>query len=135
MPRKTDSSNPADWLFIAASDLEGVQELVSRQISYGMCRSKLAEILEKILKAELIRQGWFLLKTHDLEVLRKELLSRDRVLAEELAPFCAGLAEVHFRDRYPGFDLEEENWSDLRVKLEDVVKLFASIQARIAGSA
>jgi HEPN domain-containing protein len=69
LPRKTDSSSPADWLYIAESDLEGVQELASSQLAYEMCRSKLAEIIEKILKAELIRSGWFLEKTHDLEKL------------------------------------------------------------------
>ncbi len=55
MPRKTDSSNPADWIFIAESDLAGVRLLIERQISYALCVSKLAEILEKVLKAELIR--------------------------------------------------------------------------------
>ncbi len=55
MPKKTDSSNPADWIFIAASDLEGIEELASKEISYEMCRSKLAEVIEKLMKAELLR--------------------------------------------------------------------------------
>ncbi len=42
MPRKTDSNNPADWLFMAASDMEGIAELSQKEISYAMCRSKLA---------------------------------------------------------------------------------------------
>jgi hypothetical protein len=57
LPRKTDSNNPADWLFLAESELEGVTELAERQLSHVLCRSKLAEILEKVLKAELIRRG------------------------------------------------------------------------------
>jgi hypothetical protein len=32
-----------------------------------MCRSRLAELVKKILKAGLIRIGWKLEKTHDLE--------------------------------------------------------------------
>jgi len=46
LPRKTDSSNPADWLFIAESDLTGLQILANRQAAFAMCRSKLAEVLE-----------------------------------------------------------------------------------------
>jgi hypothetical protein len=63
LPRKTDSNNPADWLWISASDLEGVRELAGRELSDSLCRGKLAEILEKIIKAELIRLGWRLEKT------------------------------------------------------------------------
>ena len=66
MARRTDSNSPADWLFIASGDLEGVRELASRELAFAMSVSKLAEILEKIIKAELIRTGWFLVKTHDL---------------------------------------------------------------------
>ena len=57
MPRKTDSKNPADWLLIAASDMDMVTMAVEREISFAGARSKLAEILEKTLKAELIRLG------------------------------------------------------------------------------
>ena len=69
LPRKTDSNNPADWLWISESDLEGLRALAERELSYVMCQSKLAEVVEKILKAELIRLGWPLEKTHDLRKL------------------------------------------------------------------
>ena len=49
MPRKIDSHNPADWLLIAASDLELIQLAVDNEIGFAAARSKLAEILEKIL--------------------------------------------------------------------------------------
>ncbi len=48
MPRKTDSSNPADWLFIAESELEALRHLTQQQIAYTMCQSKLAEVLEQV---------------------------------------------------------------------------------------
>ena len=57
MPRKIDSRNPADWLAIVESDLQGLRILAQQELSYSMCRSKLAEVLEKVLKAELIRLG------------------------------------------------------------------------------
>ena len=47
MPRRTDSNNPGDWLTIAESELEALQVLTAREISYDMCRGKLAEILER----------------------------------------------------------------------------------------
>lgn len=131
MPRKTDSNNPGDWLTIAESELEAVRMLTEREISYDMCRGKLAEILEKVLKAELIRSGWFLEKTHDLERLRKELRTRDAALAGEIQPLCASLAEVYFTGRYPGFDLEDPDWADFGTKLEQVTRLLEKVRARI----
>ena len=83
MPHKTDSSNPKDWILFAESDLVGVAHLVQQEISYHMCCSKLAEILEKILKAELIRLGWFLVKTHDLQKLADELQARNSDVGSE----------------------------------------------------
>jgi HEPN domain-containing protein len=89
LPRKTDSNNPADWLALAESDLEGVRLLTARELSYHLCRSKLAEILEKVLKAELIRLGWFLQKTHDLAKLAGELQALNSDLVARSRPlYC-----------------------------------------------
>jgi hypothetical protein len=67
--------------------LEALQVLAEREISYDMCRGKLAEILEKVLKAELIRCGWFLEKTHDLERLPR--LAAQRALLQDVALLIA----------------------------------------------
>ena len=53
MPRKTDSHNPADWLLIAESDLEALRMLAKQEIGYTLCRRKLAEVAEKVMKARL----------------------------------------------------------------------------------
>jgi HEPN domain-containing protein len=132
LPRKTDSNNPADWLYLATSDLEAIQVLAAQEIGHPMCQSKLAEALEKILKAELIRTGWFLEKTHDLEVLLGELQARKSDLISLAEPLCDGLAEVYFSNRYPGFDLEDPDWPALRNQVEQVGKLLAAVQARLA---
>jgi len=131
LSRKTDSNNPAHWLEIAASDLAGVRALVEQRLGFTMCQSKLAEILEKILKAELIRVGWSLEKTHDLERLRKELQSRDAALGQSLESLCISLAEAYFTGRYPGFDLEDEDWPSLRAQLDQVAQVFATVKARV----
>ena len=133
MPRKTGSNNPADWLFLAESELEGVTELTERKLSYVLCRSKLAEILEKVLKAELIRRGWFLIKTHEVVKLNDELRDRDPQLADELQPLVEALAEAYLTDRYPGFDLDDPDWPALRVQVRQVATVLAKVKARIAG--
>lgn len=86
-------------------ELEAIRKLSADELAFDMCHSKLAEILEKLLKAELIRSGWRLEKTHDLERLRKELRTRDQDLAESIESLCIDLAEVYFVGRHPGFDL------------------------------
>ena len=82
MPRKTDASNPADWLWMASSDLDVVRLAVSHLIGFTACRSKLAEVVEKIMKAELIRLGWELERTHDLERLLDALVERKSDLVQ-----------------------------------------------------
>ena len=102
MLRKTDSGNPADWLYLASSDLEGIRDLATRELAYHLCRSKLAEVIEKILKAELIRCGWLLEKTHDLMRLLELIEQRSPDLLAASEPLALNLAESYFRERYPG---------------------------------
>ena len=92
MPRKTDSHNPADWLFIVESDLDMIRASVERDLAYFSCRSKLAETLEKVMKAELIRLGWTLKKTHELEVLADELRAQLAAVSALAATIRARLA-------------------------------------------
>jgi len=80
LPRKTDATNPADWLAIAEEDLALIRLAVEREISFAPCRGKLAEALEKVLKAELIRLNWSLERTHDLQRLAKLLRERRSTL-------------------------------------------------------
>jgi HEPN domain-containing protein len=132
LARRTDSNNPADWIFIAESDLVGVQALMEREIAHLLCIGKLAEILEKVLKAELIRGGWFLVKTHDLVKLVDELHNRDPSTADRFVPLCEELAERYFTDRYPGFDLEDEDWPKLRGQAYAIAELLDLVKRRIA---
>lgn len=118
-------------MFFAENDLEGLRELAAHEVAHTMCRSKLAEVLEKVLKAELIRMGWFLEKTHDLEKLGNELAARGSDLMATVKPLCNELAEVYFSDRYPGFDLEDPDWPDLRAKLEQVTGLLEKVRTRV----
>lgn len=131
MPRKTDSNNPGDWLQLAEADLEGIRELGARELAYQLCRSKLAEVLEKLMKAELIRNGWFLEKTHDLMRLLEVLEKHSPDLVADVEPLALALADAYFRDRYPGFDLEDSDWPDLRDKVSAIEALLRVLQARL----
>ena len=57
MPRRTDARNPADWLWICESDMSALRVLTEKEVGFHACQGKLAEVLEKILKAEFIRVG------------------------------------------------------------------------------
>ncbi len=131
MPRKTDSHNPGDWLEIATSDMDMVRMAAEKEISFAAARSKLAEILEKVLKAELIRIGWELEKTHDLDRLLQSLVERNSDIVSMATPLCDALADVYFTDRYPGFDLDDPDWPRLRAQVEQVEALLQSIQSRL----
>jgi hypothetical protein len=43
-------------------------------------------------------------------------------------------SEIYFTKRYPGFDLEEEDWPDFRRRLDRVSDLLNRVKAR-CGSA
>ncbi len=133
MQRKTDSNNPADWLHIVESDMELLRQGAAHEWSFAMCRSKLAEVLEKIIKAELIRLGWPLEKTHDLVRLHDRMVEWQSELEPLAAPACLELAQAYFTDRYPGFDLEDPDWPKLRGQLQQVEELLAAVKARLAS--
>ena len=131
MPRKTDSHNPADWILIAKSDMELVRAGAEQELGYAATRSKLAEILEKILKAELLRTGWQLEKTHDLNRLLQSLVERNSDLLPEIEPLCDALVQVYFTDRYPGFDLDDPDWPKLRAQVAGVTALLETVKSRL----
>ncbi len=132
--RVTDANNPADWLFLAESDLAGLRILADQEVSYHLCMSKLAEVVEKVFKAYLVYLGWRLVKTHDLVVLAKELESRLPVALPALRDMSTSLAERYFTYRYPGFDLEEPDWVELRRLLAQLDSLMTIVREAIATS-
>jgi HEPN domain-containing protein len=118
---------------MANSDLEVIRLAATGQIGFIACRSKLAEVVEKTMKAELIRIGWPLERTHDLERLLDELVTRRSDLAPAAEPLCDALADAYFTDRYPGFDLDDPDWPLLNQHIEAATKLLETVGARIAG--
>ena len=134
MPRKTDSNNPADWLWIAGSDLPMIRAAAEGEFSFAAARSKLAEVLEKIIKAELLRLGWRLEKTHDLNRLALALRRLASPVETNAAPLCRELAEVYFTDRYPGYDFDDPDRPALRAQVGQVTALLANTKSRVGGA-
>jgi HEPN domain-containing protein len=131
LPRKTDSNNAADWIYFAASDLEAIRVCAQAEVGYPLCRSKLAEVVEKLLKAELLRLGWFLEKTHDIEKLSGELRVRGSDVLPLVDTLGDELTDAYFSDRYPGFDLEDADWPSMRRMLDQVDILLKTIESRV----
>lgn len=117
---------------MARADLEMVRLTAAQQISSTACRSKLAEVVEKTMKAELIRLGWTLERTHDLERLLDEMIARHSDLVASLETLCDSLADAYFSDRYPGFDLEDPDWPLLSAQVKAVTQLLSTVESRIA---
>ena len=88
--------------------------------------------MEKILKAELLRSGWILEKTHDLERLLQTLQQRSPELIAQSEPLCDALAEVYFKARYPGFDFDDPDWPVLRQQIKEVSAFHVAVQVRVA---
>jgi HEPN domain-containing protein len=119
---------------MAEAEMDVVRLALEKEIGFTVCRSKLAEILEKTIKAELIRLGWPLEKTHDLDRLLEALVARRSDLVSKVEPLCDVLAEVYFTDRYPGFDLDDPDWPKLREQISGVTALLVTVKSRVSGS-
>ncbi len=121
MSKKTDAGSPGDWLDFAGADLEAVNLLAKQNVAFRVCRSKLAEALEKILKADLISRGWVLEKTHDLQRLADFLSEYDQSQTEKIQAVIDDLAEAYTQSRYPGFDFDDsEDWQGLELSIRTI---------------
>ncbi len=111
--------------------MELVRAGAEQEIAFAAVRSKLAEVVEKILKAELIRLGWELEKTHDLDRLRQCLVEKKSDIVSDATVLCDGLVDVYFTDRYPGFDIDDPDWPKLRTQVEGVTVLLEIVKSRL----
>src|SRR3954462_1976882 len=113
-------------------DLPMIRAAAEGEFSFGAARSKLAEVLEKVVKAELIHRGWRLEKTHDLDRLLEALSELGSPFCVQAESLCDALAEFYFSNRYPGFDLDDPDWPLLRAQVEEVANLLTAVQTGIS---
>lgn len=57
MPRRTNSNDPEDWLWMAENDLSVIRLALAPEIGFTTCRGKLAEVLDPTARAD-----WFAAK-------------------------------------------------------------------------
>lgn len=108
---------------------------VAHEVAYHGAQGKLAEVLEKSVKAELIHLGWSLERTHDLGKLLGELAARKSPSLPAASPLVRDLDQVCFAVRYPGFDFDDPDWPNLRQQVEAVGSLLDFVKLRIATPA
>jgi HEPN domain-containing protein len=125
--KKTEAGNPGDWLFFATEDMNAVSLLYESKISFTVCKSKLAEAFEKSIKADLISRGWKLEKIHDLQKLCDLLAAFDSQKADNIQNTVDELSGSYTECRYPGFDLEEPDWSNLGKLISGVESYISSL--------
>jgi len=92
---------------------------------------QVAEVMEKLMKAELIRLGWRLVKTHNLVHLVNELDARGSDLISVVRPSPARWLRLTSVTGTPGFDLDDPDWPPLRQQIEEVGKLLDRVKMRV----
>jgi HEPN domain-containing protein len=72
-------------------------------------------------------------KTHDLRQLFGLLESRDSELCEALRSLTVNYAEIYFLSRYPGFDLEDPDWEQLRIDVTATAEVLKRVKTSLGG--
>ena len=70
-------------------------------------------------------------KTHDLSRLLEALEEFESPVTVAARPLSRAFAGVYYTDRYPGFDLDDPDWPELRAQLTQVEALFAAVEANV----
>ncbi len=134
MPSPEDAEYPLDWIRTADKDWGRALMLLDAGDPEG-ASFHLQQAVEKFLKAFLLRQGWELYKTHNLE----ELLEDATDHAPFLAPYrevCETINTYYFAGRYPALPGEERPEVDMseeavRGALEEIEPLIVQLRRAI----
>jgi len=74
-------------------------------------------------------------KTHDLQKLNDALAAYDESVAEELQSLVDDLAECYIEERYPGFDLEDPDWTSAADLLAHVSEYILELEGCLSPHA
>lgn len=124
----TDPRDPQVWFDIAQKDLERAhRRFAEGDLTY--CLFHLQQCAEKTIKGHLIGRGWNLQKTHDLDLLLHELRSAG-VDCSWFNEAAEALTAEYIADRYPGFNDEPPDATELRGFVQDTRRLFEELSGR-----
>jgi len=115
---REESLYPADWLRIAAKDLNRVETMLAAH-DPGAAGFFLQQAVEKFLKAFLLSRGWQLRRIHNLDALLDDAVSYDASL-EQFRPVCQKITAFYFLERYPLLVDAGATEEDVRTSLEDI---------------
>lgn len=125
---RTDPRNPQHWFDLAERDLQRAHRRFADP-DLEDCLFHLQQCAEKAMKGRLVSAGWSLQKTHDLGALSTALAAHglDCSWFEETADV---LATEYIADRYPGFDDELPDGTELRGFIQQTRRLFEELSGR-----
>ena len=126
-----DSEFPEYWIRLAERDNRMFHILLQEDEPEG-AGFHLQQAAEKFFKAYLIRQGWRLVRTHNLVDLLDEALLYDPTM-EEFRDVCDEIRKYYFASRYPW----EDRWGDppdmsddsVRAALAEITPLIERLRA------
>lgn len=125
---RTDAKNPQHWFDFAEKDLERAHRRFA-DADYVDCLFHLQQCAEKAMKGRLIASGWALQRIHDLAALIVALraFGVDCAWFEDVADI---LATEYIANRYPGFDDQPPDLTELRGFVDNTRKLFEILSSR-----
>jgi len=116
-----DSSFVPDWIAIAEQDLRRTDNNLKLD-DPADAGFHLQQCVEKFLKAFLLRRGWHLERTHDLEALLNQALKHDASL-ERFRAVCQVISGFYVAERYPQPAENAVTNDDVRNSLDEVLPL------------
>ena len=130
-----ESSQPiaAAWFERADEDLKVVRHLLAQGFGHFTAASLLQQAVERYLKDYLLSTGWALKKTHDLEQLITEAISRDA----DFRPFlevCRQLTEHYTETRYPPIVNSDLTPEEVEASLQHAERLIELIVRKSAST-
>ena len=130
-----ESDFPEYWIKIAERDNRLVL-LLLREDESETAGFHLQQMVEKFFKAYLIRQGWRLVRTHNLGRLLDDAVGYDGTL-EKFRAVCELVTKYYFAERYPWDeewgeqpDMSDEN---VRAALAEIAPLIERLRAGSAN--
>ena len=130
-----ESSQPiaAAWFERADEDLKVVRHLLAQGFGHFTAASLLQQAVERYLKGYLLSTGWALKKTHDLEQLITEAISRDA----DFRPFlevCRQLTEYYSETHYPPIVNSDLTPEEVEASLQHAERLIELIVRKSAST-
>jgi HEPN domain-containing protein len=122
--KKSNETDPADWIYLAADRLNAADLLWQHEGLTPSGIELLQEAVERYLKAYLIANGWRLVRTHDLAARGGAASGRDRAF-QGFTGLTGHLTRDFFAQHYPGSDWTHigEDYATLRSRAGELIAL------------